>query len=227
MSDYDGGFETYGNARPTFEQFRRRAEISEPLRIEYADRRWTMQKAYLDSLGHQANVSEELSLVSPTGIFRAIASALCTTDLRSQENLMDRTRQYREAFIRYLEGKNIFSSFRWITPASPDSFYPSEDALIEKRTGGEFKSDHAFWTWVGQQKDQYAAVQKLFKVKLPGDGPEDFPYLDVSDMPRFPDRPPGLFSGLEGSVLNVGLLLIEVVLLFYLGYVAFLGFDVR
>jgi len=227
MEDSDGGFETYGNPRPGFEQFRRGAEISEPLRIEYADRRWTMQKAYLDSLSHQANVSEELSLVSPTGIFRAIASALCTTDLRSRENLMDRTRQYREAFIRYLEGKNIFSSFRWITPASPDSFYPSEDALIEKRTGGEFKSAHAFWTWAGQQKDQYAAFQKLFKVKLPGDGPEDFPYLDVSDMPRFPDRPPGLFSGLEGSVLNVGLLLVEVVLLFYLGYVAFLGFDVR
>lgn len=223
----DGGMETYGNPRQGFEVMRRRAEISEPLRIQYADKRWAVQKVYLDSLARQARIAEKLSLVSPAGVFRTIASAVCATDLRSHESQMDRTRQYRETFVRYLEAKNIFSSFRWITPAPPESFYPSEDALIEKRTGGEFKTAQAFWTWRKQQKDQWAASERLYKVKIPGDGPEEFPYLDVSDMPRFPDRPMGAFSGLESSVVNVALLAVEIIILFYLGYVAFLRFDVR
>ena len=222
----DGYMETYGNARQEFELFRRRAMISEPLRVAYADKRWAVQKAYLDSLARQARAAEALSMISPTGIFRTIASAVCATDLRSYESRMDLTRQYREAFIRYLEGKNIFASFRWITPALPASFQ-TEDELMEKRTGGEFKTAQAFNVWAEHQKDRWASFQKLFKIKLPGDSPEDFPYLDVSDMPRFPDQPMGLFSGLDSSVLELGLLVIEVVFLFYLGYVAFLRFDVR
>jgi hypothetical protein len=71
----DGFMETYGNPRPDFELFRRRAAISEPLRIQYADRRWALQKVYLDSLARQARAAESLSLVSPAGVFRTIASA--------------------------------------------------------------------------------------------------------------------------------------------------------
>jgi hypothetical protein len=219
--------ETYGNPRPDFELFRRRAEISEPLRLEYADKRWAVEKSYLDSLARQARTAETLSCVSPAGVFRTVASALCATDLASHESRMDRTRQYREAFIRYLQAKKVFASFSWITPAPPESFMPTEDALIERRSGGEFKTAQSFWLWVKLQKDQFAAFQKLAKVKIPGDGPEDFPYLNVADMPRFPDQSRGLFSGLENSILKAGLLLVEIVLLFYLGYVAFLRFDVR
>jgi ABC-type transport system involved in multi-copper enzyme maturation permease subunit len=225
-SGEDGGLETYGNDQQTFEIFRRQAEISEPLRLQYADKRWALEKAYLDSLVRQARTAERLSLASPTGIFRTIASAICATDRGSYENHMDRTRQYRETFIRYLEAKNIFSSFRWITPASPESFR-AEDELVEKRTGGEFKTSQAFSAWREQQKDQWAAFQKLFKVKLPGDGPQDFPFLDISDMPRFPDQPAALLSGLEASIMNVGLLVMEAILLFYLGYLAFIRYDVR
>lgn len=224
---HDGGLETYGNDRHTFEFMRRRVEISVPLGLQYADKRWALQEAYLASLARQARSAEKLSLISPAGIFRTIASAVCGTDLASHESQMDRTRQYRETFIRYLEAKNMFSSFAWITPAPPESFLPTEDALIEKRTGGEFKTAQAFFTWASQQKDQWAAFQKAFKVKLAGDGPEDFPYLDVTDMPRFPDDPQGLFFGLEDSLLRTCLLLVEIILLFYIGYVAFLRFDVR
>ncbi len=225
-SDEDGVFETYGNDRTEFESMRRQYEVSMPILLEYAGRRWAVEKAYLDSLDRQARFAERIALVSPAGIFRTIAAAVCGTDLDSHKALMDRTRQYRETFIRFLEAKRIFSSFRWITPADPATFQ-SEDALTEKRTGGEFKTAAAYWTWFRAQKDSWAAWQKSMKVKLPGDSPEDFPYLDISDMPRFPEQPPRLFTGLEGSVVAAGLLLVEIVLLFSIAYVAFLRFDVR
>jgi ABC-type transport system involved in multi-copper enzyme maturation permease subunit len=222
----DGRLEIYGNDRAEFETDRRRAEISEPLRLQYADKRWAIEQAYLSSLARQARAAERLSLISPAGVFRTIASALSATDLGAHENTMDRTRQYRETFIHYLGAKNIFSSFRWFTPAAPESFR-TEDELIERRTGGEFKTAQAFRAWHAQQKDKWAAWQKLAKVKVPGDEPQDFPYLDVTDMPRFPDNPLRLFSGLKDSVLDAGLFLVEIIVLFGLGYVAFLRFDVR
>lgn len=225
-SGADGAMETYGNSRSDFDMFRRRAMISEPIRIAYADKKWASQKAYLDSLAHQARAAEKLSLLSPTGVFRAIASAVCRTDLASHEHQMDRTRQYRETFIGWLRSMDIFASFRWITPANPDSFLTA-DQLTEKRTGGEFKTAQAYEAWASQQTDWRARWGKLSKVKVPGDSPEDFPFIDVPDMPRFQVPTETLLSGLGSSTVDVGLLLVEAVFLFYLGFIAFIRFDVR
>ncbi len=116
--------------------------ISEPIRIAYADKRWSSQKAYLDSLARQARAAERLSLVSPAGVFRAVASAVCRTDLDSHERQMDRARRYRETFVGWLQGKDIFESFRWITPTDPATFQDGGPARrkadrrrIQDRTG--------------------------------------------------------------------------------------------
>jgi ABC-type transport system involved in multi-copper enzyme maturation permease subunit len=225
-SDEDGRMETYGNPRDEFEKFRRRASLSEPIRLDFAEKKWAPAKAYIDSLARQARAAERLSFLSPTGLFRAVASALCRTDLASHERHMDRTRQYREAFVRWLRGKDIFASFRWITPSDPSKF-KTEDELIEMRTGGEFKTAGEFEAWASRQKDARTRWMKLSQVKLPGDSPDDFPYLDISDMPRFEVRAGAFLFGLGPSALWVGLLLVEAVFLFYAGYVAFIRYDVR
>jgi hypothetical protein len=205
---------------------RRRCAVSEPLRIDYADKKWALQEAYLESLAHQARVGEGLLAFSPAGILRIIGSAVCSTDIRSHGREMDRIRRYREVFVRYLQSKNIFTSFRYLTATPPETFL-TEDQLVEKRTGGEFKTAQAFDAWAAKQKDARAPWLKLSKNKIPGDQPTDYPYLDISDMPGFQARPESLFSGLEGSILNIVLLLIESIFLFYIGYVAFIRYDVR
>jgi ABC-type transport system involved in multi-copper enzyme maturation permease subunit len=225
-SDVDGRMETYGNPRDEFERFRRRAALSEPIRLDFAEKKWAPAKAYLDSLARQARAAERLSFLSPTGLFRAVASALCRTDLAAHERHMDRARQYRETFVGWLRGKDIFASFRWITPADPANFR-TEDELVELRTGGEFKTVRAYEDWAARQTDARARWTKLNQVKVAGDSPDDFPYLDISDMPRFEVPEGALLSGLEPSALWVGFLLVEAVLLFYLGYVAFIRYDVR
>jgi ABC-type transport system involved in multi-copper enzyme maturation permease subunit len=224
----DGRVETYGNTRDEFEKFHRRAAVSEPIRLDYAERKWAPAKAYLNSLVGQARAADRLSFLSPAGLFRAVASSICRTDLAAHERLMDRTRQYREAFVRWLRGKNIFESFRWITPTDPTTF-KTADALIELRTGGEFKTEREFdeWARVIRQTDAMAPWAKQSKVKLFGDSPTDFPFIDAADMPRFEVKARTLLSGLESAVLWVGIMLIEAVLLFALGYVAFIRYDVR
>ena len=225
-SDEDGLVETYGNNRQEFEDFRRRAAISEPIRLDYADRKWAPQKAYLDSLARQSKAAEALSFTSPAGIFRSIASAICRTDLAAHAARMDRARRYREGFVGWLEGKDIFKSFRWLTPADPAAF-KTEDELVRGRTGGEFKTAAEFDAWASKQKDARAPWMKLSTVSLQGDSPQDFPFLDISDMPRYEDPPGRLLAGLEPSVPRAGLLLVAAVFLFALGYIAFIRFDVR
>jgi len=139
---------------------------------------------------------------------------------------MDGARRYRETFISWLQGKNIFASFAWLTPADPAAFL-TDDQLVEKRTGGEFKTSRDYEAWAEKQTDWRARWGKLNQAKLRGDSPDDFPFLDLSDMPRFQDRSGTLLSGLGSTAVDVGLLLVEAVLLFYLGFVAFIRFDVR
>jgi ABC-type transport system involved in multi-copper enzyme maturation permease subunit len=222
----DGGTEIYGSSATDFELYRRRAAISEPIRVAYADKRWAFQQAYVDSLARQARAAEKMALLSPAGIFRTVGSALCATDLAAHERKMDRSRQYREAFIRFLEAKDAFASFSWLTPTPPSEFR-TEDELIELRTGGEFKTVQALEAWAATLKDRLDQWRKLGKVKVKNDGPQDFSFLDSSDMPRFEDRPLAVFSGLEAGAVDVGGLLVEAVLLFYVGFVAFIKFDVR
>lgn len=222
----DGYVESYGNSKDDFEGFRRRAAVSEPLRLDYAEKRWAPEKTYLDRLARQARAADRLSFLSPAGIFRAVASAVCRTDLAAHERLMDRARQYRETFIGWLTGQNIFASFRWLTPVDPATF-KTKDELVALRTGGEFKTERDFAAWAAKQTDARARWLKLGKVKVPGDSPDGFAYLDLSGGPRFEAPAAALFAGLEPSILLVGLMLGESVLLFALGYVSFIRYDVR
>jgi ABC-type transport system involved in multi-copper enzyme maturation permease subunit len=227
MSGRDDGYmETYGCTKSKFEQERQVSMIQGPLLIDYADKKWAAQKSYLDGLVHQSRVAEGIAMISPSGVFRLIASAICSTDVQSHEGDLDRARQYRETFIRYFQGKNIFASFRYITPTPPEAMLTG-DQLVEKRSGGRFKTVREYDDWAGKEKDFRARWQALQKVKVRFDNPDDFSFLDISDMPKYSDRADSLLTGLSGVIPRIGLLLIEIILLFYLGYVAFIRYDVR
>ena len=222
----DGYRESYGCTASYFEYKRRAASISEPLRIDNADRKWGPQKAYLDSLTRQARAADWLSMLSPAGIFRLVGTALCGTDWRAQDRRLEDLRRYRETFVRYLQGKGIFSSFAYITAAPPSTF-KTADQLVAARSGGAFKTLAEYDAWAARQTDFRAQWQVLYKVAVPGERPGDYPYLAIDDLPRYADRPGLLFAGIEVSVIRLGFLIFEAIFLFALGYVAFLRYDVR
>jgi ABC-type transport system involved in multi-copper enzyme maturation permease subunit len=222
----DGYKEMYGSTRSIFDRQRQISAYSEPLRIDYADKKWVSQKAYLDSLIRQAQVADLISMISPAGAFRIVASAICATDRNAHERTMDAARTYRETFIGYLRGKDIFRSFLWITAARPESFL-TIDAIVAKRTGGEFKTLQAYSAWAVQQKNLFERYRKLTKVKVPGEQPDDYPHLNVNDMPVYPGSRVSLLVELELNIFPLSLLIVEGIFLFYLGYVAFIRYDVR
>ncbi len=222
----DGGEEKYNCTRSFFERERLTNIYSEPLRIEYADKKWAHQRAYLDSLDYQRKVSDRISLISPAAVFRLVGSAICYTNVESHENFMERTRQYREEFIRYLQNKDVFASFSYLTRQPPQSFLTA-DQLVERRTGGEFKTLKALDEWSSKQPSFRDLHKKLGKIPIPGTSPEDYGPLDVSDVPVFKWQQKHLLTGFQSYVIHLGALIVESLLLFYLSFVGFIRYDVR
>jgi ABC-type transport system involved in multi-copper enzyme maturation permease subunit len=67
----DGYFETYGSPSETMEFHRQLNIWKEPVRLSYADRKWPIQKKYLDGLIRQQKMEQNLSWLSP---FRNIST---------------------------------------------------------------------------------------------------------------------------------------------------------
>jgi hypothetical protein len=223
----DGSEEAYGCSASYFENKRQRAALEIPMMIENADAKWGPQAAYLESLSRQARAAENLAMISPAGIFRAVAGALCKTDRAAQEKRMDDVRRYRETFISYLKGKNIWEKYEWVTPTAPSAMITA-DAMIAIMTGGRFKTMAEYDAWANKQTDFKARWDALKGGKLKGAQPDDYPYLVANDMPWYAERREGVAGSLEGgAVVGLGLLAAECLVLFALAYVAFIRYDVR
>jgi hypothetical protein len=195
---YDGYFELYGATKSRMEYYKQSYTYSEPLRIDYSNKKWTFQKKYLDELDWQRSVAETISLMSPSELFRFVCSAICRTNVESQYRFMNRVRVYREVFINYLKDKKIFSSFSYITPVLPETF----------KTNYEVKK-----------------LRELNKYKSPN--PNDYPYLDISDVPVFQLQSDGILFDVRNALFKIITLLIISIILFWLSFVSFTKYDVR
>ena len=106
-----------------------RNQWSEPLRIDMADKKWTLQKDYLDKLIRQQQVQQYISWLSPSELFTQATDALCRTDMRAFLKYMETQREYRETMIRFFTDNNIFSSFLYFTPQPEEEFATEQDIL--------------------------------------------------------------------------------------------------
>jgi len=194
----DGYFELCGAIKSLMEYYRLTHTYSEPLRIDYADKKWAFQKYYLDDLDRQRNTAEIMSLMSPSELFKLVCSAVCRTDVNSYYRFMDRTRSYREEFIDYFKNRKLFSSFIYMTPLPPEEMKTSEE-IAELRKEGKFRYR----------------------------GRNEYPYLDVSDVPVFQFKSAGVFSDVKNALIKISTLIILSIVMFLISYVSFIKYNVR
>ena len=219
----DGGHETAGSPDLVMKYHWQVNQFTEPLRIDYADKKWAHQKAYLDQLDRQRIFAERLSLLSPSEIFRLAASALCRTDVAAHYRFLDRTREYREEFISFFKNKKIFASFEYFTRLPPERFM-SIDEIIRVRSGGLVSNQQELSEWRKSHKDGFSV---LYKVDIPGTSNDEYPPLELSDMPKFTWQETPVAGGVRNSLGKIGMLMLAGVLLFFLSFVSFVRYDVR
>ncbi|UCG59432.1 MAG: ABC transporter permease subunit [Phycisphaerales bacterium] len=208
-----------GCSKSKFERYLKEHEFSEPLRIDYADKKWPLQRAYLGELDDQRKLAERIALVSPSETFRLVCRALCRTDVASQHGFMDRVRRYREEVVGYFEDKKLFSSYLYFTPHPPETF-KTPDEIVRIRTGGEYKTLREYWA-------SGSGFAGLRKVEIPESDPGSYPFLDVSDVPRFQWQSADLMADVGSVITKIGILVLAGVSLFCLSFVSFIRCDVR
>ncbi|MFC1537808.1 ABC transporter permease subunit [Candidatus Latescibacterota bacterium] len=217
----DGYRELKGAAKSTYEYYRDLSMIANPLRLEYADKKWPLQKAYLDELDHQRAVSEILSLFSPSEIFRITSSMLSRTDAHSHYQFLNRTRIYREELITYFKDEKLFESFANFTPLPPEDFM-DKDTLVNYVTAGKFKTVDEYYEWSRDRSDIFG----VFTVRHPSWDAEA-PDLDLSATPQFQWKPATVTSSIKSAIGKIGVISLLSIVLFYMSFVSFTRYDVR
>jgi hypothetical protein len=219
----DGYMELAGSSRSLNEYYREQFSYSEPLRIEYAEKKWALQKGYLEKLDRQRKFAERLALLSPSELFQQTVSSLCRTDVSSYNRFMETTRRYREELIRYFVDKKIFSSFPYFTRQDPESFMTA-DEIIRTRTGGRFQTLQEYGEWA---KTHNGDMSPLWKVEIPRTGNNAFNPLDLSNVPKFQEESPSLAGDVSRLFPNLTGLALVCILFFFLSFVSFSRYDAR
>ncbi|MCE5251679.1 ABC transporter permease subunit [bacterium] len=224
MNSYgDGYMEVSGNTRSLMELYRKLCQYSEPLRIQYADEKWAIQKAYLDKLDRQRLFAEWLSLLSPSEMFRQSVSAMCRTDVPAHYHFLDKAREYREELIQFFRDKDMFASYEYFTRQDPKTFMTA-DEIVRIRTGGEFKTLREYGEWAQLHNGDF---KPLRKVDIPGTDLWKYEPLDLSGVPQFRWESSTFAYDVNNSLIRLALLLLGDVILFYLAFISFIRYDVR
>jgi uncharacterized protein (DUF1810 family) len=177
----------------------------EPTRIDYADKKWAIQKKYLDDLTYQEKLREYLSWLSPAGIFEQIADLQCHTSMTSFLRYMEHLRAYRESIIRYFKDKKLFESYSYFTPM-PESAFPEKidwNQIWEAYNRGEKYEPPEEWS------------------------PNYYPPLKLDDVPVFEYKGATVHSALNASMGRMAGLLVLCIVLLGATVLSFTKYDVR
>lgn len=128
----DGYLRIYGCSRQTAVNQMFLNEWKEPFRIGYADKKWAVQKKYLDELVRQQRYQQYLSWLSPSELFRQSTWKLCRTDAGSYLDYMESVRNYRETLIDYFKNKKLFGSLLYFTSIPLEKFSTDEEILYNR-----------------------------------------------------------------------------------------------
>jgi hypothetical protein len=121
------GYYHYYASKSLVESKQKIFSVSEPLRIEYADKAYQMDRIYLESLKQQKNLADIFSQFSPLSIYEGLISKLSRTDIESAEKFYEQTREYRNQIINYLYNKKAFSSIRYFATVKEEYLFDVKD----------------------------------------------------------------------------------------------------
>ncbi|MDR1054506.1 MAG: ABC transporter permease subunit [Prevotellaceae bacterium] len=207
--DYDGRLSIYGGPRSTAEFYLRYIPWYMPRSIDYADKKWAIQKDYFDGLARQEKIQQGLALLSPSEIFLQLSSALCHTDANSFIIYMDKVREYRQVLITYFKENKFFESSKWFTSQNIDSF--AEDEIYQAFLDG-------YSSVIGKGRE---IEDKFLKENIPEEWNSGYyPPLDLNDFPKFTYK-----SQISGKILNF--VLIRFALLLFLAIILLMATMLR
>ena len=200
----DGMREMCGISKEVALYEQRKSIWETPVRQDYADKKWAVQRNYLDELIRQQQWQQRIAWLSPSELFGQVTDILCKTDMHSFLKYLENLRNFRETFFRYYADKKLFESIPYFTAQPLDDMFSETD--VEKMGGRQ-------------------TIWKLLEEKNMGN--EMFPFLDTDDVPRYIPQPVTLATMLNDAMGRLTALLGLIVALLLATIVAFMKYDVR
>lgn len=170
-----------------------------PVMLNNADKKWALQRNYLDGLMQQQQLQQAIAWLSPSELFGQTTEALCHTNANSFLKYMESLRNYRESVITYFKNHKLFDSITYFT-GQPLEDFPTQ---AECASGDE-------------------VARKRF-----GRYNSEFPYLDTNSVPRYIPQPVTLSAALGDALGRLCALLGLVIVLLIGTIVSFMKYDVR
>ncbi|MCL3850172.1 MULTISPECIES: ABC transporter permease subunit [Parabacteroides] len=170
-----------------------------PVMLNNADKKWALQRDYLDGLMRQQHLQQTIAWLSPSELFGQATEALCHTNANSFLKYMDGLRNYRESVITYFKDNKLFESTAYFTPQPLDEF-PTQ-AEVDSNDGT-----------VNKRYDR---------------GYSEFPYLDISGVPRYIPQSATISVALGDALGRLCALLGLAIVLLVGTIVSFMKYDVR
>jgi ABC-type transport system involved in multi-copper enzyme maturation permease subunit len=170
---------------------------------DYADKKWVIQKDYLDGLVRQQVWQQRIAWLSPSEIFGQATNTLCRTDMQAFLKYIESVRIYRETLFRYYADKKLFESFANFTG------HRFEDLLSQEEADN--LGEGGFWKLMREQNVTNSM----------------FPYLDTDEVPRYVSQQVTLATILNDAMGRLAALLALMVALLIATIATFMRYDVR
>jgi len=199
-----GGIMVCFTPRENMECERRRHELVFPVVLDYADKKWQLQRDYLDGLYRQQRVIKYFSCLSPSEIMKYVSASLCKTGMEDHVYFMDQARQYRNTFYTYYEEEEIHGGYSYFTPHDESEF--PEDRAEGRRMQHEWR----------QQNNP----SSTFDLASLG-------YVTTSTLPRFTYSEKGIMCTLLDQLWLLAGMILGCVVLTGLTYRSFIKYDIR
>jgi hypothetical protein len=188
-----------------------RLRFREPLRIEYAEKEHAVREEYLRELEEQSALANNLARISPSVNYENLISALAKTDSQSHLRFIEQSRIYRHTLIDYLRSKDAFTSFLFFTRMKEEEMFDGEEYLKRFRK-------------VWSERDRQVETGKTLSEASPWHSVEP---LNLSDMPVFQFREPGIADGVSHAMSDLVILVVLNLLFFMFAHFSFLRGGVR
>lgn len=189
----DEYLESYGMPLSTIQYHLQNNAWSVPVTLDYADKKWIVQKQYYDELSKQEKVQRMLALVSPSELFQQLSSSLCYTDANSYQIFMDNVRRYRQEVVNYFVNAKLYETLKWFTPVAIENQANDEELAYYKT--------HNAW-------DEYQKKYSKYWIA------DSYPLLQLGDFPRFHYKPQITGTLLNNVLLRFALLFAIALILF-------------
>lgn len=181
--------------------------------MRHADEVFAVQQQVQARQRRTERLASGVAALSPAALLDGLSESLAGTSLAEHEQFLAACRRYRVELIRYLDGKNAFTSWRWFTDDRPESLIPWPRFLgLTPEDVNEANAESLF----SRFGDPQVAAQIRRDIEAREHDPSQ--RLRLDDLPRFQYSGPRLIASLrDGAFEAFALLALNAVT----GYVAF------